>query len=55
MNMQMTPASTHSLSSEIHLLITNWSNWLQGCDIRNISDFKLCFWDCLWLEDDTFY
>jgi len=29
MNMQMSPASTHS---EIHwLTITRWSDWLQGC------------------------
>jgi len=31
MNMQISPASTHSLSSEIHwLTITRWSDWLQG-------------------------
>jgi len=31
MNMQMSPAPTHSLSSEIHwLAITRWSDWLQG-------------------------
>jgi len=31
MNMQMSPVSTHSLSSEFHwLMITHWSDWLQG-------------------------
>jgi len=47
----MSPASTHSLSSEIHwLAITHWSDWLQGRVWRqnNTSDFKLCFWDCVW-------
>jgi len=30
--MQMSPASTYSLSSEIHwLTITHWSDWLQVC------------------------
>jgi len=44
MNVQMSPVSTHSLSSEIHsLTITRWSDL-----VRNTSDFKLCFWDCLW-------
>jgi len=42
MNMQMSPASTHSLSSEIHsLTITRWSDWLQGSLLRQ----KQCFWD----------
>jgi len=47
MNMQMGPASTHSLSSVIHSF-TRWSDWLQFCDVRNTSDFKPCFWDHLW-------
>jgi len=46
----MSPASTHSLNSEIHwLMITRWSDWLQGCLwCQKTSDFKPCFWDCLW-------
>jgi len=49
MNMQMSPASTHSLRDPLvdHTV----------CDVRNTSDtsdFKPCFWDCLCLFHCSF-
>jgi len=42
MNMQMSPASTHSLNSEFHwLTITvDLIGYKVVCDVRNTSDFK---------------
>jgi len=50
MNMQMSPTSTHSLPQRS----TGWRSHVDlidykvVCDVRNTSDFKPCFWNCLW-------
>jgi len=41
-NMQTIPASTHS--RQLRDLI----GYKSVCDVRNTSDFKTLFWDCLW-------
>jgi len=46
MNMQMSPASTQRSTgcrSPVDLIGSK-----VVCDVRNTSDFKVCFWDCLW-------
>jgi len=46
MYLLQSPASTHSLSSEIHwLMITRWSDWLQGSLWhQKHKRFHTCFW-----------
>jgi len=48
MNMQISPASTHSQHPREPL--ADMIVYKVVCDIRNTSDFKPQFWDCLSLQ-----